>query len=83
VVSFISPHSMSARALVVAPGDRMTIYNRSHEPLDIAVDGRPAGEIVAGGAVQASFAKDVGTLAQMPGSSFYRRLHEKFGRLAR
>jgi NAD+ kinase len=83
VVSFISPHSISARALVVAPGDRMTIYNRSHEPLDIAVDGRPAGEIVAGGSVQASFAKDVGTLAQMPGSSFYRRLHEKFGRLAR
>ena len=83
VVSFISPHSMSARALVVAPGDRMTIYNRSHEPLDIAVDGRPAGEIAAGGSVQASFAKDVGTLAQMPGSSFYRRLHEKFGRLAR
>ena len=82
VVSFIAPHSMSARALVAAPGDRLTIFNRSREPLDVAVDGRPVGEIPAGGSIQASFVKDVGTLAQLPGSSFYRRLREKFGRLA-
>ncbi len=82
VVSFIAPHSMSARALVVAPDDRMTIYNRSHEPLDIALDGRPAGEIPAGGHIEARFVNDVGTIAQLPGTSFYRRLREKFGRLA-
>jgi NAD+ kinase len=82
VVSFIAPHSMTARALVVAPDDRLTIYNRSREPLDIAVDGRPAGEIVSGGSIQARFVNDVGTIAQLPGSSFYRRLREKFGRLA-
>ncbi len=28
VVSFIAPHSMTARALVAAPDDRLTIYNR-------------------------------------------------------
>jgi NAD+ kinase len=82
VVSFIAPHSMSARALVVAPDDRLTIYNRSREPLDVAVDGRPAGEIPAGGRIEARFVNDVGTIAQLPGSSFYRRLREKFGRLA-
>jgi NAD+ kinase len=82
VVSFIAPHSMSARALVVAPDDRLTIYNRSREPLDVAVDGRPAGEIPAGGRIEARFVNNVGTIAQLPGSSFYRRLREKFGRLA-
>jgi NAD+ kinase len=82
VVSFIAPHSMSARALVVAPDDQLTIFNRSHEPLDLAVDGRPAGEIPAGGQIGARFVNDVGTIAQLPGSSFYRRLREKFGRLA-
>jgi NAD+ kinase len=82
VVSFIAPHSMSARALVVAPDDRLTVFNRSLEPLDVAVDGRPVGEIEPGGTIEASFHSERGTLAQLPGSSFYRRLREKFGRLA-
>jgi NAD+ kinase len=82
VVSFIAPHSLTARALVVAPGDRLTIHNRSREPLDIAVDGRPAGEIKAGEAIDARFVHEIGTIALLPGSSFYRRLREKFGRLA-
>src|SRR4029077_6876354 len=55
VVSFIAPHSLTARTLVVAPGDRLEIHNRSREPLDIAVDGRPAGEILAGGTIDARF----------------------------
>jgi NAD+ kinase len=82
VVSFIAPHSLTARALVVAPDDRLTIHNRSQEPLDVAVDGRPCGEIPAGGTIHARFEHDIGTIAQVPGSSFYRRLREKFGRLA-
>jgi len=82
VVSFIAPHSLTARALVVAPDDRLTIFNRSREPLDVAVDGRPAGEIPPGATIEARFVNEVGTIAQLPGSSFYRRLRDKFGRLA-
>ncbi len=82
VVSFIAPHSMTARALVAAPDDRMTISNRAREPLDVAVDGRPVAEIQPGELIETHFIRDVGTLAQLPGSSFYRRLREKFGRLA-
>jgi NAD+ kinase len=82
VVSFIAPHSLTARALVAAPGDRLRVHNRALEALDVAVDGRPAGEIAPGGAIDARFVDGVGTIAQLPGSSFYRRLREKFGRLA-
>jgi NAD+ kinase len=82
VVSFIAPHSLTARSLVAAPSDRLTIRNRSIEALDVAVDGRPAGEIAPGGAIDARFVNDIGTIAQLPGSSFYRRLREKFGHLA-
>ena len=82
VVSFIAPHSMTARALVVAPRDRLTIHNRSREPLEVAVDGRPVDQIPAGEAIDARFRDGVGTIAQLPGSSFYRRLREKFGGLA-
>lgn len=83
VVSFIAPHSLTARALVVAPGDHLIIHNRSHEPLDLALDGRPVGEMGAGEQFTVHFADEAGTIAQLPGSSFYRRLREKFGRLAR
>ncbi len=82
VVSFIAPHSLTARALVAAPGDRLEIHNRSRDALEIAVDGRPSGEIRAGESIAARFVDALGTIAQLPGSSFYRRLREKFGRLA-
>ncbi len=83
VVSFIAPHSLTARALVVAPGDPLTIHNRSREALDVSVDGRPVCEIAPDGVISARFMDDAGIIAQLPDSSFYRRLREKFGRLAR
>ena len=49
VVSFVAPHSLTARALVVAPGDLLTINNASREePVEIHVDGRPACELPPG-----------------------------------
>jgi NAD+ kinase len=83
VVSFIAPHSLTARTLVAAPRDRLEIHNRSREALDLSVDGRPVGEVAPGAKIEARFMDDAGTIAQLPGSSFYLRLREKFGRLAR
>jgi NAD+ kinase len=83
VVSFIAPHSLSARALVIAPDDVLTVHNSSREALALAVDGRPIGEIAPGEVAQMRFADAVAALMQMQGSSFYRRLREKFGALSR
>jgi NAD+ kinase len=84
VVSFIAPHSMTARALVVAPNDVLEVTNHSRGtgPVDIHVDGRPAAELDCERTLRARFVEDVACLAQEPGSSFYRRLREKFGRLS-
>jgi NAD+ kinase len=82
VVSFIAPHSLTARALVVAPKDTLTLQNRSSDVVDVIVDGRPIGELAAGETVDARFEHDVARLAQAPGTSFYRRVREKFGRLS-
>jgi NAD+ kinase len=83
VVSFISPHSLTARALVVAPGDRLTLRNFSQgEWVQISADGRPAGSLAAGEAVELRFEDAQARLAQIPGASFYHRLRQKFGRLA-
>jgi NAD+ kinase len=81
-VSFIAPHSLTARALVVAPNDTLTVHNRGRDVVDVIVDGRPIGELPPGDAVTATFRHDVANLAQVAGSSFYRRLREKFGRLS-
>jgi NAD+ kinase len=84
VVSFIAPHSLTARALVVAPGDALTINNASREePVEIHVDGRPTLELSPGEDVHVEFGLVHSTLAQLPGASFYHRLRERFGRLAR
>jgi NAD+ kinase len=82
VVSFIAPHSLTARALVVAPTDVLEIQNRSQGAVDVVLDGRPVGELGPGESITASFLREAADLAQVPGSSFYRRMREKFGRLA-
>ena len=82
VVSFIAPHSLTARALVVAPDDVLRVHNRSGSPVEVAVDGRPVGELGPGEAISTRFTRETAELAFVAGSSFYRRLREKFGRLA-
>ena len=80
--SFIAPHSLTARALVVAPDDVLTVHNRSADPVDVSLDGRPAGELAPGATITCAFLRDVTQLALLPGSTFYRRLRETFGRLS-
>ncbi len=83
VVSYISPHSLTARALVVAPDDVLHVGNaEGREPVDVSVDGGQAGTLGPGDELEIRFANDVGRLAQLPGSSFYQRIREKFGHLA-
>jgi NAD+ kinase len=83
VVSFIAPHTLTARALVVAPDDPLSVVNLSdRDPVDITTDGRPVDELAPGDEVEIRFEHDQVLIAQIPGVSFYHRLQEKFGRLA-
>jgi NAD+ kinase len=84
VVSFIAPHSLTARSLVVAPDDLLTINNRSREePVEVHADGRPVVELGPREDIHVEFARASAVLAQLPGATFYHRLRERFGRLAR
>ena len=83
VVSYIAPHSLTARALVVAPSDVLTVGNApAREPVDVAIDGAQAGTLTPDAALDVRFVDAVGKLAQLPGTSFYHRIREKFGHLA-
>ena len=83
VVSFIAPHTLTARALVVAPDDALTVLNMSErDNVVVTTDGRPVMKLGPGEAREVSFAQDQVLLAQIPGSTFYHRFRDKFGRLA-
>jgi NAD+ kinase len=83
VVSYISPHSLTARALVVAPGDVLHVGNApDREPVEVAVDGGKIADLDPGAALEVRFLDSVSRLAQLPGTSFYHRIREKFGHLA-
>jgi NAD+ kinase len=84
VVSFIAPHTLSARALVIAPDDVLQVTNRSvEEPVDVTTDGRTVCTLDPEEQVEVRFKHDMALLAQVAGASFYHRLRDKFGRLAR
>lgn len=83
VVSYISPHSLTARALVVAPGDVLHVDNApQREPVEVAVDGRTVADLAPGATLEVRFLDSVSRLAQLPGTSFYERIRAKFGHLA-
>jgi NAD+ kinase len=83
VVSFIAPHSLTARALVVAPHDVLSVCNCSQEePVEVSVDGRPVCVLDPDELISARFAAARSHLAQIAGTTFYNRLRQKFGRLA-
>ncbi len=66
-VSFIAPHSLTARALVVAPDDALSVSNRGREAVDVFVDGRPACQIAPGDELVARYEPDAALLAQLTG----------------
>ncbi len=83
VVSFIAPHTLTARALVVDTDTVLEVENRSRRyPVDVSTDGRDVATLAPGGRAEVRFCHDGVLIAQLPGTSFYHRLREKFGRLA-
>lgn len=83
VVSFIAPHSLTARAVVVAPDTALTVFNCSdRDAVDVTTDGRTVCELGPLAELAVRFEHEGVTLAQIPGVGFYARLREKFGRIA-
>ena len=82
VVSFIAPHSLTARALVVAPHGRAGGHNRSQEePVDVTVDGRPVCVLRAGRSRSRRGSPTTrATSPSSPGRRFYQRLRREVRR---
>jgi NAD+ kinase len=82
-VSFIAPHTLTARALVVAPRDILRVVNvGGRDVVEVAFDGSHELDLAVGEGIEVRFRDGVSRLAQLAGANFYHRMREKFGRLA-
>ena len=68
VVSFIAPHSLTARALVVAPGDTLTINNRRRRSRSRSTSTGGRRRVPAGRGHPRRVRPHHGMLAQLPGA---------------
>lgn len=79
VISFIAPHTLTARPLLAAAKDELVVTNRSeHEPLEVSIDGTYIAELAPGRSAAMVLSEQVAELAQLPGTNFYSRFREKF-----
>jgi NAD+ kinase len=78
-VTFIAPHSLHARPLVVPRGLALTVANRTAEvPLAVLVDGHRVGEIGPGEDIAIHLCNDRSLLATLPETTFFGRYRETF-----
>jgi NAD+ kinase len=79
VVTFIAPHSLHARPLVVPRSRHVEIENRTDDVrATVVVDGRPATELAFGERVVVRLGDQSSLLAHLPEATFFRRYRETF-----
>jgi NAD+ kinase len=78
-MTFVAPHSLRARALVVPRGLDLRVANRSKElPVTVLVDGHAVGELERGEELVVVVSPDYSRLAVLPDVTFFTRYHEVF-----
>jgi NAD+ kinase len=78
-VTFIAPHSLHARPLVVPRSRDVVIESRSEDvPVAVLLDGHRVGELGPGGRVLVRLGSRRSLLALLPEATFFRRYRETF-----
>ena len=82
IVSYIAPHTLTARTLVAAKPDVLVVTNLGEEQVDVETDGKRVCTLEPGQEIEVQFDDHPALLAKVSGTGFYDQLIEKFGRLA-
>jgi NAD+ kinase len=78
-ITFVAPHSLHARPLVVPKGLDLEVRNRTPDvSVTVLVDGHAFAEIGPEGAVTARLGERRTLLATLPEATFFRRYRESF-----
>ena len=79
VATFIAPHSLHARSLVVPRGLDVVIENGTHDvPATVLCDGQPLGEIPPAERVVVRLGEQKSLLATLPEVTFFHRYRQTF-----
>ncbi len=78
-VTFVAPHSLHGRPLVVPRGRELAVTNRSEDvSATVLADGHRVGELGPGDGVVARLAEERSLLATLPESTFFSRYRRIF-----
>jgi NAD+ kinase len=78
-VTFVAPHSLNARPLVVPRGAELIVWNRTPDvPATALVDGHHVGELPPGGRAVARVGAQRSLLATLPEVTFFSRYRRAF-----
>jgi NAD+ kinase len=79
-ITFVAPHSIHVRPLVVPRGRDLTVTNQTQDvPGVVLVDGHELTRIGEGGRVEVGLGPQRTMLATLPERTFFRRYRETFG----
>jgi len=79
-VTFVAPHSLNARPLVVPPGSDLIVWNRTPDvPAAALVDGHPVAHLPPDGRALARVGRQRSLLATLPEVTFFSRYSRTFG----
>ena len=78
-VTFVAPHSLNARPLVVPRGTELIVWNRTADvPATALVDGHAVCELQPGGRAVARVGSRRSLLATLPEVTFFSRYRRTF-----
>ena len=78
-ITFVAPHSLHARPLVVPRGTDVRITNRTPDvPVAVLADGHEVGELEPSASLRVGLAEPRSLLALLPEITFFTRYHEVF-----
>ena len=80
VLTFVAPHTLHARPLVVGPGFELEVVNRTLDVEAVVLaDGHEVGSLATGEVVTVRFGASRTMLATLPEQTFFRRYAQVFG----
>jgi NAD+ kinase len=78
-MTFVAPHSLHARPLVVPRGLDLRVTSRAPDmPVTVLVDGHGVGDLAPDSALEVSVGSETCLLALLPGVTFFTRYHDVF-----